>query len=670
MKKFMLNSPEDYKLMSQTGVKQYVFPLDCTHNAIWDSYISPDDRLFFALATEISTSGYVRLCEYDYEKNEVKAHFKVEDIILPNDRTIRASKFHTSINFITNDKMIMTTHTTDKSPAHPTWMPEAYYHHLWEGFPGSNIITYDRSTGDARNLGVPVPRESIYGSIYEPEHNCLYFLGFFRGHLYRYSLDDKKVLEMGKVSENYAFRLVMGPDKNIYGASRSGYVFKVNTDKAKIIDMDYRLPHYNYKYPREFNNISVGRIGPDGRLYFAIMYSKSIVALDTKTGKFEDMGAYLPDSENYINGENRNGIFGMDFDSKGMLWYALSSKNDTGNIPETGLPGSLFCWDITKRKAPQWAGLLGTRNRVGVCLTEVCISKEDILYAVGSNHSVDGPDITAIDLKQFVPEMGNMCGIIEDGFYDPKDQRYIESSRILFEQEQIGEANPVVFDKKIAAPPIELWRTLAPDNIQSSGVIGLTWDEENNLHGICGRDRKFAFKIAHIENCMRLESLYEIDRLDAAYRQWLEDTIEPKLSKLEMKGTLPYYPGRQYKAIPHIDVELCGGRRIVATLDGMLAIVSGDSVFSLGPASYNGPVHAMATNAEKTVVYGVAGDQDDIGSVFSYDDKNGLRWRGTISSEVPIICLTKLSCCAMSKDGRFLAIATDERLGTVVIYEL
>ena len=89
------------------------------------------------------------MCEYDYEKNDIHVLFAVEDVILPSDRTIRASKFHTSISFMKDGKMIMTTHTTDKSPAHPTWMPEAYYHHLWEGFPGSNIIIYDPSTKEA-----------------------------------------------------------------------------------------------------------------------------------------------------------------------------------------------------------------------------------------------------------------------------------------------------------------------------------------------------------------------------------------------------------------------------------------------------------------------------------------------------------------------------------------
>ena len=259
MKKHLLNGLKDYRVMSQKGVKQYCYPLESTHNAIWDSNVSPDGELYFALASEICTSGYVRLCKYDYKRNIPEVCFAAEDVILPSGRTIRASKFHSSICFMPDGKLVMTTHTTDKSPAHPTWMPEAYYHHLWEGFPGSHIIVYDPKTGEAKNLGCPVPRESIYGAIYEPAHNRLYFLGFFRGHLYCYSFDSKRVEDLGQVSEHFSFRLSLGADGNIYGASKSGYVYKVDTDTKKITDMNYRFPHHSQDYLRDFNNLSSNR---------------------------------------------------------------------------------------------------------------------------------------------------------------------------------------------------------------------------------------------------------------------------------------------------------------------------------------------------------------------------------------------------------------------------
>ena len=136
MKEFLLNGPEDYKVMCQEGVKQYVFPLEYSHNAIWDSNVSPEGKFYFGLASEIFTGNYVRLCEYDYEKNDIHVLFAVEDVILPSDRTIRASKFHTSISFMKDGKMIMTTHTTDKVPPIPHGCGSVLPPPV-EGFPGS-----------------------------------------------------------------------------------------------------------------------------------------------------------------------------------------------------------------------------------------------------------------------------------------------------------------------------------------------------------------------------------------------------------------------------------------------------------------------------------------------------------------------------------------------------
>ena len=116
----------------------------------------------------------------------------MEDVILPHDRQIRASKFHSSICFMPDGRLIMTTHTTDKSPCRPTWMPIAYYHHLWEGFAGGHILIYDPQTGHVENLGCPVPHESIYGACYDPATDSLFFTGWIRGHLYCFCLQERR----------------------------------------------------------------------------------------------------------------------------------------------------------------------------------------------------------------------------------------------------------------------------------------------------------------------------------------------------------------------------------------------------------------------------------------------------------------------------------------------
>ena len=656
MKKYLLNSRADHRLVSQQGLKQYCYPPRFSHNAIWDSNAGPDGKLYYGLATEIATAGYVRLCSYDYATNQVEELFKAEDVVLPLDRAIRASKFHSSICFMPDGRMIMTTHTTDKSPRHPTWMPIAYYHHLWDGFAGGSIIIYDPKTNKAENLGIPVPHESIYGSLYEPAHNALFFLGFLRGHLYRFSLDDHTTIDLGKVSETYSFRLVLGPDGHIYSASRTGHLYRINTQTLELQDLNYQFRHEPFEYTTFYNNLSIARIGPDKRLYLAGMYCKNIIALDTETDTFEDMGPYLT-TERYSFDENRNGVFGMDFDSEGVLWYVVTSLNNYESYLEHGIPASLYRWDIARGGKPEHLGIIGTPERACGWNSEVVITKDDILYVTGSNHSLDGPELTGIDLKVFRQHMYEPGPMLEDRYFDPEAPEYIESAEFIHGQEALMGANPTSVALPVSGSQVLLWRALAPGNISDSAVLSLAWKDNDTLCGICGKEQNFAFIISG-------GKLTELKPTDAA----------PEKAACAPVSDLPWYPGRQYQAVACAEAPLPGGRKLVGTPDGILAIVDGEHVCALGAVTVNGPIHCLSAAPDGTV-YGVAGDEMDIGLLFSWDDKRGLRCLGHMAQGYgkgidDVFCCTYVTTCAVSPDGKHLAIGATERLGTVVIYEI
>lgn len=669
MKDFLLKTSADYKIMSQTGVKQYVFPLDSDHNAIWDSNVTSDGEMYFAYCTEVVTAGYARLYKYDFETNDVTECFRVEDVIMPFDKAIRASKFHTSIHEMNDGRLVMTTHTTDKSPLHPQWLPFSYYHHIWEGFSGSNIIIYDRKTGKAENLGIPVPHETIYCAIYDKKHNALWFIGFFKGHVYRYSFDDHKLIDFGQLSENFTFRIVFDKNGDVIGASRSGYAFKIDTDTLKIQDLNYRTPFKTYpKYTAgDFKQFGNGRIGPDGRLYLSIFYGRQIVAYDSDTNTFESMGDYMPGYEGHADGETRHGIVGLDFDSEGVLWYAVYSRNCTSaGVHEYGLPSSLFRWDITRGGKPEWMGIIGTKERAACWTSELCIDKNDIMYITGSNHAADGPDITAVDLKQYRKDMYNFgTELTEDDYYVyPCTERYAKASDAFYAQEVFGAENNWKVNMKLASVPTRLWRALAPDHIEDSSVKVLCWEDETTLTGVCGNEKEYLFRSVNGE----ITELIEKEQDRARYEKLME-----KRNSVPKVDGLPYYPGRQYLAEASAVVKMAD-MLVVGTKDGMLAICKGEKIFGLGPAVYNGPIRDLCVTPDGRKVFGVGGHDDDLGMVFSYDEEQGLRWLGHVTYDAPsefgVINCPIITSCAISPDGKRLAIGSGDRLGQIIYYAL
>jgi hypothetical protein len=112
-------------------------------------------------------------------------------------------------------------------------------------------------------------------------------------------------------------------------------------------------------------------------------------ALDTLTAKWRIWagfcrGAASPD-------ENRNGVFGMDFDSKGVLWYAVTSLNNYASNLEYGIPLRSSGGHRTRRQAGMGGYHRYARARRSLDERGCHIQPDDILYAVSSNHSLDGP---------------------------------------------------------------------------------------------------------------------------------------------------------------------------------------------------------------------------------------------------------------------------------------
>lgn len=652
--------PQDFKLIPQEKTFVYEFNNELDHNSTWDSTMGPDGKLYMSLSSELKDMGFARLYEYDYKTNSARKLIDVEDLLAPSYRALRPSKFHTSISFMNDGRLAMTTHSTDKGPSHPTWMPFAYYGHMWEGFSGSTIVAYDFNTARPEIIGVPAPRESLYTSCYDKKYNAFYSLGYMRGHLYRYDFDTRRVKDLGKVTEGATFRICPGPDGNLYTTTKSGWLLRIDTEAQKVIDMNVHIGSDEY----HMCNFSEGRIGPDNKLYVALHDDRCIYAIDVYKGEVTNMGRFI-NTDVFSITEVFCGIFGMSFDNRGRLWYVV----DTLCAPEVpGSPDGLYCWDITKEGSrPEFKGIVGVPGRITACVSGLFIHDNHLLI-VDQNHGHAATAVYVIDMSQFDEPGDNRVAIDPekqgDRMYHSGDPEVTGYNDPFTENARIVAQNPYLFDAKLAEL-YRVWRQV-PSGADDSAVKAIEWNDDGTLIGLCGNESEYVFCIK--DKQFQLIPVCEADvTIVSRLRQQSEVTVKDA-------PQMPHYPGRQYEAVPVVEAPLNENRRLIGTEDGFLAVVDGEKAFSLGMCGYNGPIRAMSSTPDKKTVYGTAGDEDDLGMVFRYSDDKGLELLGCIMNVVggasPIFGSNTLSCCKINNDGTKLAIASADRMGTVYIYDL
>jgi len=379
-------TPAQYlKMIPQDAVKTCFIDAP-GYNAAWDYHITPSGRHFIPACAEGAFPEYVKLYEYLPATNEMKLCFELDKSICVYNRTIRPSKVHTSMSDLPDGRLIMTTHTTANAPTHPDWMPEAYQSNLWEGFAGSNVLIYDPNTGKLEDLGIPVPRESIYGARYIPELNAMLMGGYLRGHLYLFTLDDRSVTDFGQCQEFGVYNISRGPDGNYYFATRTGELWKFDVVQRRPYYLGIEIPSETPDTPK-WHVIAYSTNGPDGRMYFVSHLDKYFFAYDPKTNTIETLGHTAPAAvrEDYPNGQ----VFGLAFDKEGKLWYTCTAEGIRICRIDIMTPGA----------QPEDFGLIGTERRSCFCAENTYIY-DDVAYISDTNYCPGCPGVIAVDLQK------------------------------------------------------------------------------------------------------------------------------------------------------------------------------------------------------------------------------------------------------------------------------
>ena len=672
MKKY--TSEQCLQMIPQEAIKQCFIDAP-GYNAAWDYCITPEGRHFISCCAEGTFPEYVKLYEYFPDRNEMKLCFDVEKSLVVYPRTIRPSKVHTSMNVMPDGRLIMATHTTASAPNHPCWMPEAYYTHMWEGFMGSNIIVYDPDTGKVEDLGIPVPRDTIYGAKYIAGHDCLFFSTYMRGHTYRFDLKDRSVTDYGQCTEFGVYNLAKASDGNLYFTTRSGALWRFDT---KILKPEYtgvEIPEDDTKVRvrnmpncgRNRNVMAYSANGRDGRLYFTVHVGNRFFAYDPETNKLEKLGYTIPEGLRELTPYAM--VSGMAFDAYGMLWYTCGAGH-------TGL--HLCRIAIMDPKAePEDFGLIGTERRVQVAVENLLIRGE-ILYMSDTNHSADTPGVVAVDLnlvREKAQESKILCQdpvlYIDERNQKPKNESLYrgnlarDSSHFKDFLNQCARdgryitENPLCFGKG-ERYVCKLWKKFGAG---SSAVSSVSYDKDGNVLTYLDRAGGICVTVRDGE-ILKWEKQSAVKEKDT-------EAIENRFKKYH----LPAHPGRQYLALATAFAELADGSVLVGTKDGMAAIVKNEKVFRLGAVCNDGAVHDIAASPDGKKAFGVAGDPDSLGVIFSFHLEKGLELEGCIRFEdgagkesVGVSC--EPCCIAVSPDGKRVAIGVRDHLGCVYEFEI
>ena len=659
------------ELIPREAIKQCYVTDSPGYNACWDYHITPSGRHFLACCAEGAFPEYVRIYEYFPNSNTLKLKFKLDDKIVVYPRAIRPSKLHTSMHTMPDGRIVMTTHTTASAPTHKCWMPEAYYDHMWEGFMGSNVLIFDPDKETVEDLGIPVPRESIYGSIYLKKEHAILFITYFRGHAYKMDLTTRNVTDYGQITEFGCYHLHEGPDDNIYLTSRSGDLWCYDTESQKLEYTGIKFPEDKTLAPQGRNVITYSVNGPDGKIYMNIHPHTKIHVFDPESRVLKEAFYVKPPEFKDIEAKGCS-VFGMQFDKDGIMWYTV-----TTGVRHTGL--RLMSVDVREENPiPRDHGTIGTAERTVFCIENVLL-RDNKLYLPDANGPYS-PGVSVIDLDIIKRDYGKEREISRDPqcFHVDGVPRFEElyrgnveltpenlltaddySNRISAEY---AKNNPFIFMKGKPVYATKLWKAIG--KTEGSQVKTLEFDDDGNV---------IAYLTGGMEVTLREGSVISIRKAEPVSEKSCEE-IEEKFREYK----LPAHPGRQFLAKASAYGVMADGAVLVGTKDGALALIRNGKVFSLGMVSISGGIHDIAVSPDGKLAVGVGGDSSDIGTTFTYTEEDGVNIGGYLYYSVAgglkcdDACSASFEPCAVafSKDGRRLAVGVRDNLGCVYEYDL
>jgi hypothetical protein len=329
-------------------------------------------------------------------------------------------------------------------------------------------------------------------------------------------------------------------------------------------------------------------------------------------------------------------------------------------------------------REPEYVGLLGTPDRVTACVSEMFMDPDDVLHIADSNHAEDMPGILAVDTGHLQERMTNgtfkRAERVRDIFaylpysdardayplenFDKASAPYIAFKQESEEYREFLKNHAFTRVQSEQAFGIRLWRRFGRGT--ASLVQNLEWSGPDSLmlqlpSGTYSTNAGSNFKILEKEDFF-FNSSGDKNNIPAVLNE-----SDP-----------PARQGRQFKA--EISAWARWGEQsyIIGTDDGCVALFHEkmQSTYALGAVGVHGPVHQIAVADGHA--WGVSGDPEDLGNLFHYSEKTGLREAGRmmiLPEGEPVFSNNQPVRVAVSPKGERVAVSVADELGCVYVFK-
>lgn len=342
---FMLgctSNDSNYVLVSEPLLAKYYYSgFDLANNSYNSISAASDGKIYYVLSSKSIDEGG-RMYSYDPVTDQIKFLADLTEICgEKGQKTLPQGKCHCEL-YERKGKLYFSTHggyyeIIDGMERVPINLPEGY-----KDYPGGHFLTYDLSTGEFEDLGIPKEGEGIVTMTMDTIRNQIYAITWPKGYFIHYDLNTKNIEDLGQIShEGEAGRLgddyrvlcrsllINYSDGMVYYSTGDGDIFNYNPGKKeikKLENVNLRIDYFGKYDPTRPGSMSYNwrRIfwyAPEGVAYGVHGNSGYLFRFDPTTPQIELVERITSESS------KKCGMF--DQFSYGYLGYELGPDGKT-----------------------------------------------------------------------------------------------------------------------------------------------------------------------------------------------------------------------------------------------------------------------------------------------------------------------------------------------------